>query len=49
MTNEVVAFVLIIAIFVFSVWLGCGIQSLSQRISRLEAVINLLKRRLEGR
>lgn len=49
MTNEAVAFVLIIAIFVFSVWLACGIQSLSQKIDRIEAIINLLKHKQEGR
>lgn len=49
MTNEAVAFVLIIAIFVFSVWLTCGIQSLSQKVDRIEAIINILKHKQEGR
>lgn len=49
MTNEAVAFVLIITIFVFSVWLACGIQSLSQKIDRIEAIINILKHGQEGR
>lgn len=46
MTNEAVVFVLIITIFVFSVLLAIGIQSLSQKI---EAIINLLKHEHEGR
>lgn len=49
MTNEAVVFVLIITIFVFFVWLACGIQSLSQKIDRIEAIINLLKHKQEGR
>ena len=49
MTNEAVVFVLIVTIFVFSIWLGCGIQSLSQKIDRIEAIINVLKHRQEGR
>ena len=49
MTNEAVVFLLIIAIFVFSVWLACGVESLSQKIDRIEAVINILKHRQEGR
>jgi hypothetical protein len=49
MANEAVVFVLIIAIFVFSLWLACGIQSLSQKIDLIEAIINILKHRQEGR
>ena len=49
MTNGAVVFVLIIAIFVFSVWLACGIQSLSQKIDRIGAIINILKHGQEGR
>ena len=48
MTNEAVIFVLIITIFVFSVWLACGIQSLSKKIDRIEAIINYLKHKQEG-
>ena len=49
MTNEAVGFVVIIAIFIFSVWLACGIQSLSQKIDRIEAIINILINRQDGR
>ena len=49
MTNEAVVFLLVIAIFVFSVWLACGIQSLSQKIDRIESIINILKNRQEWR
>lgn len=48
MTNEAIAFVLIMTIFVCSTWLACGIQSLSQKIDRIEAIINILKHRQEG-
>jgi len=49
MTNEAVALVLIIAIFAFSVWLAFGIESLSQKIDRIEAIIKILKHGQEGR
>ena len=49
MTNEAVAFVLIITVFVFSVWLAIGINLLLQKIDRIESVINLLKHKQEGR
>ena len=45
MTNEAVAFVLIIAIFAFSLWLASGIKLLLQKIDRIEAIINILKHR----
>lgn len=43
MTNEAVVFVLFIVIFIFSEWLVCWIHSLSQKIDRLELIINQLK------
>ena len=49
MTNEAVVYILIITIFVFSVWLACGISSLSQKLDRIEAIINILRNRQEGR
>lgn len=49
MTNEEVFWLLVITIFAFSLSLAFGIRSLSQKIDRIEAIINLLKHRQEGR